>query len=134
MTILTFLMIILIFIVLIGIINEKFFHIQSDIALIMFSFIISLILLMVSSFLPIEPLSDFIVGLGDFGFEKYLMDGVLCFMLFAGASKVNMNKFRQNVRAISLPQSVYLRYLPHFFPPCFTESSSMRFPIFSESV
>ena len=102
MSILLFLIIILVFIVLIGIMNEKFFHIQSDIALILFSFIISMILLVTSKLLQIESLDSFVAGLGDFGFEEYLMDGVLCFMLFSGASKVNMRKFRENVRAISL--------------------------------
>ncbi len=102
MSILLFLIIILIFIVFIGIMNEKYFHIQSDIALILFSFIISMILLISSKLLQIESLDGFVTGLGDFGFEEYLMDGVLCFMLFSGASKVNMKKFRENVRAISL--------------------------------
>lgn len=102
MSILLFLIIILIFIVFIGIMNEKYFHIQSDIALILFSFIISMILLISSKLLQIESLDSFVNGLGDFGFEEYLMDGVLCFMLFSGASKVNMKKFRENVRAISL--------------------------------
>ena len=102
MSVLFFLIIILIFIVLIGIMNEKYFHIQSDIALILFSFIISMVLLIVSKLLQIESVDEFVCGLGDFGFEEYLMDGVLCFMLFSGASKVNMRKFRENVRAISL--------------------------------
>ncbi len=102
MSILLFLIIILVFIVLIGIMNEKYFHIQSDIALILFSFIISMILLLSSKLLQIESLDSFVAGLGNFGFEEYLMDGVLCFMLFSGASKVNMRKFRENVRAISL--------------------------------
>ncbi len=102
MSILYFLLIILIFIVLIGILNERFFHIQSDISLILFSFIISLVMLIASKLLGIDSVSEFVSGLGDFGFEEYLMDGVLCFMLFSGASKVNIRKFRENVRAISL--------------------------------
>lgn len=102
MNILLFLIIILIFIVAIGILNEKFFHIQSDIALIMFSLIIALGLLTAAQILEAPRLDDFVANLGDFGFEEYLMDGVLCFMLFAGASKVNMKKFKQNLRPISL--------------------------------
>jgi len=102
MNILLFLVIILAFIVCIGIINERIFHLQSDIALIMFSLIISVILLGLRTVVPMESWKTFIDNLGDFGFEEYLMEGVLCFMLFAGASKVNMGKFRQNVRAISL--------------------------------
>ena len=102
MNILLFLIIILAFIVCIGIVNEKLFHIQSDIALLLFSFIISLILLLARDIIPIQSVKSFIDSLGEFGFEEYLMDGVLCFMLFAGASKVNMRKFRQNLRPISL--------------------------------
>ncbi|MCR4686263.1 MAG: sodium:proton antiporter [Lachnospiraceae bacterium] len=102
MSVLLFLIVILIFIVLIGILNEKFFHIQADIALIMFSLVISLMLLICHKCFDISTVSRFVEGVGEFGFEEYLMDGVLCFMLFAGASKVNMRKFRQNVRAISL--------------------------------
>lgn len=102
MNILLFLIIILIFVVSIGILNEKIFHIQSDIALIMFSLLLALILLVLSKCMNIKQLEEFVANLGDFGFEEYLMDGVLCFMLFAGASKVNMGKFKQNLRAISL--------------------------------
>lgn len=102
MTVLLFLIIILAFIVVIGIVNEKFFKLQSDIALIFFSVIIGIVLLIIRNFSDIESLKMFIDNLGDFGFEEYLLEGVLCFMLFAGASKVNMRKFRQNLRAISL--------------------------------
>ena len=102
MNILLFLIIILFFIVFIGIINEKFFHIQGDIALILFSLVIALILAVISRFFSISALDRFVSNIGEFGFEEYLMDGVLCFMLFAGASKVNMGKFKQNLRPISL--------------------------------
>ena len=102
MNVLVFLIIVLIFIVTIGILNEKVIHLQSDIALIMFSLIISLILLVLGRVAGIESIKKFTDNVGDFGFEEYLMDGALCFMLFAGASKVNMRKFRQNIRAISL--------------------------------
>ena len=102
MNVLLFLIIILVFIVCIGIINEKFFHIQGDIALILFSLIIALILAVISRFFSIPALDLFVSNIGEFGFEEYLMDGVLCFMLFAGASKVNMGKFKQNLRPISL--------------------------------
>ncbi|MCR4750503.1 MAG: sodium:proton antiporter [Lachnospiraceae bacterium] len=102
MNILSFLIIILAFVVFIGIINEKIFHLQSDISLIFFSLIISLILVAVRYIFPMESLINFTDNLGDLGFEEYLMEGVLCFMLFAGASKVNMGKFKQNLRPICL--------------------------------
>ena len=102
MNVLLFLIIILAIIVFIGITNEKIFHIQSDIALIMFSLIIAMALAALSKLFYIPAIDRFVTNIGEFGFETYLVDGVLCFMLFAGASKVNMGKFRQNLRPISL--------------------------------
>ena len=102
MNVLLFIIIILAYIVCIGILNERLFHLQSDIALIFFSLLLSLVLLITKSLLPDSGFSLLIGGLGDFGFREYLMDGMLCFMLFAGASKVNMGKFKKNLRAISL--------------------------------
>ena len=103
MSILFFLIIILAVIVFIGIVNERIFKLQSDIALILFTVVIALLLLLLKAFTPGgSAVAGFIDGLGDFGFEEYLMDGVLCFMLFAGAGKVNMGKFKQNLRPICL--------------------------------
>lgn len=102
MNILLFLIILLAYIVFIGIMNEKIFHLQSDIALIFFSLVFSLILMVIRQFMPVDALILFTDRMGKFGFEEYLIDGVLCFMLFAGASKVNMSKFRQNLKPICL--------------------------------
>lgn len=102
MNIMVFLIIILIFIVGIGLINEKKIHLQSDIALVLFSLIISVTLLLLSKLIGRESFSNLLNQLGNFEFEAYLLDTVLCFMLFAGASKVNIRKFRQNLKAISL--------------------------------
>ncbi len=102
MSILVFLIIILAFIVFTGIINEKLFHLQADIATIFFSLIICLVLLIVSKLFSIRFLEEFVQKIGEFGFEEYLLDGALCFMLFAGAGKVNRAKFKQNIRPISL--------------------------------
>ena len=57
-------------IVMIGILNEKYFHIQSDIALILFSLILSLILLAVGKLLGLDSVNEFVTELGDFGFEE----------------------------------------------------------------
>ncbi|MCR5249888.1 MAG: sodium:proton antiporter [Lachnospiraceae bacterium] len=97
-----FLIIILAYIVVIGTLNERVFRLQSDIALIFFSLLLSLILLAVKLLFPDTNVSLLVGKLGDFGFREYLMDGMLCFMLFAGASKVNMGKFKKNLRPISL--------------------------------
>ena len=102
MNILLFLIIILIYIVFIGIVNERFFHLQSDIALIFFSLLLSIVLLITRYFSPNAAIVGFVDKLASFGFREVLMDGMLCFMLFAGASKVNMGKFKKNLRPISL--------------------------------
>ncbi|MBR3305884.1 MAG: sodium:proton antiporter [Lachnospiraceae bacterium] len=94
--------IILAYIVIIGTLNDRLFHIQSDIALIFFSSLLSIALLILRAFFPAEPLQEALGKLGGFGFHEYLMDGMLCFMLFSGASKVNMRKFRTNLQPIFL--------------------------------
>ena len=102
MNIMDYLIIMLAMIVIINIINEKWIHLQSDIALILFSLIFSTVCIGINALLPGRPLSDALQQFSGFEFEAYLIDTVLCFMLFAGASKVNLRKFRQNIKAISL--------------------------------
>ncbi|MBP5248790.1 MAG: sodium:proton antiporter [Lachnospiraceae bacterium] len=102
MSILLFLIIIMAVIVFIGILNERIFKLQGDIALLLFTVVIALVLVVLKAVIPEGSITRFIDGLGEFGFEEYLMDGALCFMLFAGAGKVNMGKFRQNLRPICL--------------------------------
>lgn len=102
MSIMGFVIVILIFIVGIGLVNEKWIHLQGDISLVLFSLIVSLALLLIDMAVPGESLSEPLHQIASFEFEAYLLDTVLCFMLFAGASKVNLGKFRQNLKAISL--------------------------------
>ncbi len=102
MSIMGFLVVIFLFIVTVSVLNEKRIHLQGDIALLLFSTFCSGLLLILAKIPGLTFLEPVLHRVGDFGFEEYLMDFVLCFMLFAGASKVNMGKFRQNLRAISL--------------------------------
>ena len=102
MSILLFFIIILVYMVFIGIINERFFQLQSDIALVFFSLVLSAVLLVARMLFPGAAAINFVDSLADFGFREVLVEGMLCFMLFAGAGKVNMGKFRKNLRPISL--------------------------------
>lgn len=102
MNIMGFLVMLFLFIVLVSVINEKIIHLQGDIALLLFSALFSAIVLILLQIPGLNTWQPMLRQIGDFGFEAYLMDFVLCFMLFAGASKVNMGKFKQNLRAISL--------------------------------
>lgn len=94
--------VLLLFIVVIGLLNEKIFHLQSDISLLLITLIISILMSGIGKFHLWPAYDNFVQELGDIEFERYLLDCVLCFMLFAGASKVNMGKFRQNLKTISL--------------------------------
>lgn len=94
--------IIFILIVAIRVINEKWIHMQGDIALVLFSSLISAVILAVGYFANNSGFSDAVTRLGSFDFSEYLLDGVLCFMLFAGAGKVNSRKFKANIKTISL--------------------------------
>lgn len=102
MSILSYFAIIAFLIVLIGVINEKWLHIQGDIVLILFSLGISLLILILQQIPGVAPYTSEIRLQSKFNFAAYLLDGVLCFMLFAGASRVSVTKFSQNIRPISL--------------------------------
>ena len=102
MPIMELFLIIFFLIVIIKIINEKFIHMQEDIALILFSSLFSIIILVISYFLKNDNFTNYINKIGNFEFKEYLIDGVLCFMLFSGASKVNGKKFKTNLKSITL--------------------------------
>lgn len=102
MSVMECLIIVLMMIVIIGVVNERIFHLQSDIALIMFSLIFCGTLYIIGKALPGSSLAELLHEIGNFGFEEYLIDTVLCFMLFAGAGKVNRKKFGQNLKTIGL--------------------------------
>lgn len=93
---------ILFLVIIISIVNEKAFKIPNDIALVLFAFVLSVIFKILSE-TGLVDWSDTVVGnLQSFDFEGFLMDGILCFMLFAGASGVNFNRFVKNIKSISL--------------------------------
>ncbi len=94
--------ILMLVIVLIGVFNERVMKLQGDIALILFSFVICGGIYAVSRISGMEKLRDIVTEIGSFNFQEYLIDTVLCFMIFSGAGKVNMRKFGQNAGPIAL--------------------------------
>lgn len=102
MSVLAYFSVIILLIVLIGVINEKLFHIQGDIALLLFSVLIGTIIGIAGCVPGASSLAGQLKESISFDFEAYLLEGVLCFMLFAGSSKVSINKFRQNLKMIGL--------------------------------
>ena len=96
------LLFILFLVVLFGILNERTLRISNDIALVLFSFLFAA----AAKFLEWTGVVDFretIVGnIAGIDLQEFLMEGVLCFMLFSGASGVNFNRFVKNIKSISL--------------------------------
>jgi CPA1 family monovalent cation:H+ antiporter len=93
---------ILFMIVAITVFNEKTLKISNDIALVLFSFLIAgfVKILEAAGFIDFE--TSMVGRIADFNFQEFLMNGILCFMLFSGASGVNFNRFVKNIKPISL--------------------------------
>lgn len=102
MSFLTLFTIVMFFVTSISLLNERFIRIPNDIALLLFSILACVVLKLIGMVFPSAGLRHMMDSLSNFSFESYLLDGVLCFMLFAGASKVQFNKFTSNLKSITL--------------------------------
>ena len=89
-------------VVLIGFINEKFFHLNYEISLLLFSVLIGICLTVSVSLIRKESVKDFLQGIQVFDLEAFLMKGVLCFMLFAGSCHLKLSQFREFARPIGV--------------------------------
>ena len=96
------LLFILFLVVFFGILNEKTIHISNDIALVLFSFLLAGIVKLLEAFHILSLEGTVIDNVAGINLEEFLMDGILCFMLFSGASGVNFNRFVKNIKSISL--------------------------------
>ncbi|MGN0165290.1 MAG: cation:proton antiporter, partial [Lachnospiraceae bacterium] len=86
----------------ISLLNERFFKMPNDIALLLFTFLFCVVIKATGTLFYPEILDYASGSLDSFRFESYLLDGVLCFMLFAGAGEVHFNKFTLNLKSITL--------------------------------
>ena len=78
MNLIEFLIVLFMLIVIINILNNRIFHIQSDIALVLFSTIISVIILIIDLLLGQKGITESIThSLGNFDFHDYLLDYML---------------------------------------------------------
>ena len=102
MEFLTIFTILILLITLISLVNERTVKMPNEIALLLFSFLICLALRLGYALFSPQLLERALAMFRDFQFESYLMDGVLCFMLFAGAGQVHFKKFTVNLKNITL--------------------------------
>lgn len=101
-TIIVSFLFILFLIIIFNVLNEKSIRISGDIALVLFSFILAIVIRTLNA-LNIVELNDTVIGeVAGINLEEFLMEGILCFMLFSGASGVNFNRFVKNIKSISL--------------------------------
>ena len=96
------LLLILCLVVFISILNERTVKISNDIALVLFTFLIAVIFKILQYFGLLQFENTVIGDIAGLNLQEFLMDGILCFMLFSGASGVNFNRFVKNIKSISL--------------------------------
>ena len=94
--------VVLALIVLIGFFNEKTLKLTNEIALMLFSSVIGVILVVVASLVRDTTVQQVLNDIQVFDLEKFLIDGVLCFMLFAGCCHMKLNDFKQYARPIGV--------------------------------
>lgn len=93
---------ILFLVVVFGIINEKTIKISNDIALVLFSFLLAAVIKLAEKTGLVGFEGTVVGNIAGINLQEFLMDGILCFMLFSGASGVNFNRFVNNIKSISL--------------------------------
>ena len=87
-------------IVLVGFFNEKITHLTYEIALLLFSILIGCVLTIMYAGMNNVTVRDLLDHIQVFNLEKFLVEGVLCFMLFAGSKNLKITAFKENARNI----------------------------------
>ena len=94
--------ILLLLIVLLGFFNEKVTKFPYEISLMLYSVVIGAGVLIFVSVLSDTPVRKMLENLQVFNLEELLMEGVLCFMLFAGSCHMRLLDFKKHARPITL--------------------------------
>ena len=90
-------------VVVFGYFNEKVTRFTHEISLMLFSVILGGILVVLGiAFEGRGTVSQTLEGIQVFNLEEFLMEGVMCFMLFAGSCHMRLLDFKKHARAISL--------------------------------
>lgn len=87
---------------LLGFFNEKVTKLTYEISLMLFSVVIGGILLLIVTLAKGTDIADVLPQSQFINIERFLMEGVLCFMLFAGSCHMKLSGFRQLARQISV--------------------------------
>ena len=101
-TFLPFFVVIMLLVVGLGYFNEKVTKITEEIALMLYAIIVGAILLLISHFIKNEDIQLILHDIQLFDLEDYLMDCVLCFMLFSGSCHMKIRDFKRMARQVSV--------------------------------
>lgn len=93
---------IMLLVVVLGYFNEKVTKLTDEIALMLFAIVIGAVLFGVGHFIRIPDVQQALVDIQTFDLEDYLMDCVLCFMLFAGSCHMRLRDFHRMARQVSV--------------------------------
>lgn len=99
---LVFLVSILIIIVTVTIINEKKIKQPNEIIILAFALILGILLSVCKDFNLFSATQNIIDVLNTYRIDKVLLEVLLCFMLFSGASEIKLNELKKNYKPISL--------------------------------
>lgn len=95
--------ILLAFVVVLGYFNEKVTKLTYEISLMLFSALIGGILLVATAMVKdVASVRNVLANIQVFHLESFLMEGVLCFMLFAGSCHMRLLDFKRHARTISV--------------------------------
>lgn len=91
------------FVVLLGLFNEKVTKFTYEISYMLFSVVIGGVLLLIGSFLSdASSVKAVLENIQVFDLETFLIKGVLCFMLFAGSCHMRLRDLKKHAKAITI--------------------------------
>ena len=93
---------VLLLVVVLGYINERFTKFTYEISLMLFSIITGGVCLGIWVSYSGQRAIDILNGLYVFDLQSFLMEGVLCFMLFAGSCHMKLRNFKKYAKEITL--------------------------------
>ena len=102
------------FICILGFLNEKLTRLTYEISLMLFSVVIGIFLLTGTAVLKGTGYADILGQVQILNIESFLMEGVLCFMLFAGSCHMKLSDFKAHARQITV-----LAFVCTFLGACF---------------
>lgn len=85
-------------IVVLGFFNERVTKITYEISLMLFSVVLGIVLLFGDAYITDGSILDILRNANAFNINDFLMNGVLCFMLFAGSCHMQLSDFEEQAR------------------------------------